>query len=128
MQSRLPKNMVALSHLIWMWWRFMGWKLNDYNAMLSIAKIRKRQGSGWRMVNWRHSCFYFFLICLYASYGHFLYSILTALACYWLGAFLVVMLVLQICFDGHRNKELKNKKRHCLKAKREKSLGNLWRR
>ncbi len=109
MQSPLPKNMVGLSHLIWVWWRFMGWNPNDYNVMSSITKSRKWQGSGWLMVSWRCSCFYFFLICLYAGYGHFLCSISMTFACYWLGAFLVVMLVLQICFDGHKNKELKIK-------------------
>jgi hypothetical protein len=44
------------------------------------------------------------------------------LACCWLGAFLVVVLVLQGFFHGHRNKELKNKRRRCLKAKKRKKL------
>jgi hypothetical protein len=39
-----------------------------------------------------------------------------------LGAFLVVVLVLQGCFDGCRNKELKNKRRHCMKAKKREKL------
>jgi hypothetical protein len=33
------------------------------------------------------------------------------------------MLVLRGCFDGPRNKELKNKNRHCLKAMKKEKLG-----
>jgi hypothetical protein len=117
-----------IENSIVLWWRFMGWNPNDYKAMPSIAKSRKWQDSGWLMVSWRSSCFYFLLICLYVGYGHFLHSISTTLACCRLGAFLVVLLILWWCFDGRRNKELKNKRRCCLKAKREKSLRNLWRR
>ncbi len=45
---------------------------------------------------------------MYVGYGHFLCSTLMAPAC-WLGAFLVVVLVLRGYFDGCENKELKNK-------------------
>jgi hypothetical protein len=106
----------------------MGWNPNDYKAMSSTTESKKQQGSGWLMVSWKCSCFYLFFICLYASYGHFLHSILTMLDSYWLSAFLEVLLVLWKSFARCKNKELKNKKKHCLKAKkREKSLRNLWR-
>jgi hypothetical protein len=100
--------LLVMSHNM-LWWRFMGWNLNDYKAMRSTSESKKWQGSEWLMISWRCSCFYFFLICLYAGYGHFLHSISTTRACCWLGAFLVVLLILRRCFDGCRNKELMNK-------------------
>ncbi len=128
-KSWLPKWSATWRYFNSLWWRFMGWNPNDYKDMSSTTESKKLQGSEWLMVSWKHSCFLFFFICLYASYGYFLRSILTMSASYWSGAFLVVMLVLWGCFDGHKNKELKNKRRHCLKVEQgERSLRNLWKR
>jgi hypothetical protein len=106
--SQCPLLLVMFHNTVW--WRFMGWNPNDYKAMSSTAESRKWHGSGWLMISWRHSCFYFSLICLYACYGHFLHSISIGPVCCWLGAFLVVLLVLQRCFEGCTNKELMNKR------------------
>jgi len=106
--SQCPLLLVMFHNTVW--WRFMGWNPNDYKAMSSTAESRKWHGSGWLMISWRHSCFYFSLICLYACYGHFLHLISIGPVCCWLGAFLVVLLVLQRCFEGCTNKELMNKR------------------
>jgi hypothetical protein len=106
--SQCPLLLVMFHNTVW--WRFMGWNPNDYKTMSSTAESRKWHGSGWLMISWRRSCFYFSFICLYACYGTFLLSILIAPTCCWLGAFLVVLLILQRCFDGRRNKELMNKR------------------
>ncbi len=128
-KSCLPKWSATWRYFNSLWWRFMGWNPNDYKAMSSTTESRKQHGSGWLTVSWKCSSFYLFFHCLYASCGHFLHSILMMPNSYWLCAFLVVLLVLRRHFDGHKNKELKNKRKHCLKVEKgERSLRNLWRR